>query len=312
MSEQPEQVEQLDAESLLTPEKENQFTIVWRRFRRHMLAVAGLGVLVLFLLMAIFADVVAPYDPITYQDLINKNAGPNAQHILGTDEVGRDVFSRLLYAARVSLVVAFTVTLASQVIGSLLGGISGYFGGWIDNIIQRSVDFLLTIPLLPLLLAFSALLRGITIPFVPEQWSSVVIISIILIAFGWMGSCRLVRGMVLSMRALNFTEAARALGMSDMRIIIRHMIPNAMAPIIVNTTLGLGGVIVLESALSFLGFGIQPPIPTWGNMLQAAQQGLLGQPAKIFYPGLAIFLTSLAFNYIGDGLRDALDPRLKM
>lgn len=307
-----EQVEQLAAESLLTPEKENQLTVVWRRFRRHVLAVIGLGILILFLLMAIFANVIAPYDPITHQELQNKNANLSAEHILGTDEVGRDVFSRLLYAARVSLVVAFTVTIASEVIGALLGGISGYFGGFTDNAIQRSVDFLLTIPLLPLLLAFSALLRGISLPLIPEQWSSVVIICIILIAFGWMGSCRLVRGMVLSMRALNFTEASRALGMSDLRIIIRHMIPNAMAPIIVSTTLGLGGVIVLESALSFLGFGIQPPIPTWGNMLQAAQQGLLGQPAKIFYPGLAIFLTSLAFNYVGDGLRDALDPRLKM
>ncbi len=312
MSEQPEHVELLEAESLLTPEKENQFTVVWRRFRRHVLAVAGMVVLVIFLLLAIFANVVAPYDPITDQDLKNKNANLSAQHILGTDEVGRDVFSRLLYAARISLVVAFTVTIASEIIGSLLGGISGYFGGWVDSVIQRFVDFLLTIPLLPLLLAFSALLRGITLPFIPEQWSSVVIITLILTVFGWMSSCRLVRGMVLSMRALNFTEAARALGMSDLRIILRHMIPNAMAPIIVSTTLNLGGVIVYESALSFLGFGIQPPIPTWGNMLQAAQQGLLGQPAKIFYPGLAIFLTSLAFNYVGDGLRDALDPRLKL
>lgn len=306
------QVEKLDAEALLTPEKESQFSIVWRRFRRHKLAVAGLLVITLFLLMAIFANVVAPFDPISYQDPYFKNAPPNPQHILGTDEIGRDVFSRLLYAARVSLTVSFVVTLLSELIGAVLGGVSGYFGGRVDNAIQRVVDFLLTIPLLPLLLAFSSLLRGITIPGVPDQWASVVIISVILIAFGWMGSCRLVRGMVLSLRALDFSEAARALGMSDGRIIVRHMIPNAMAPIIVSATLGLGGVIVLESALSFLGFGIQPPVPTWGNMLYAAQQGMLGQPEKVFYPGLAIFLTSLAFNYVGDGLRDALDPRLKL
>ena len=305
-------VEQLDAEALLTPEQESQFSVVWRRFKRHRLAVAGLSIIILFLLMAIFANVVAPFDPISYQDPYAKNAPPNSQHILGTDEIGRDVFSRLLYAARVSLTVSFVVTLLSEFFGAVMGGISGYFGGWVDNAIQRVVDFLLTIPLLPLLLAFSSLLRGITIPGVPDQWASVVIISVILIAFGWMGACRLVRGMVLSLRALDFSEAARALGMSDGRIILRHMIPNAMAPIIVNSTLGLGGVIVLESALSFLGFGIQPPIPTWGNMLQAAQQGMLGQPAKVFYPGLAIFLTSLAFNYVGDGLRDALDPRLKL
>ena len=306
------QVERLDAEGLLTPEKESQTLIVWRRFRRHHLAIAGLTVVCLFMLLAIFANVIAPYDPISDQDPYNKNAPPSADHILGTDEIGRDVFSRLLYAARVSLTVSFVVTMVSVSIGAMIGGTSGYFGGWVDNAIQRFVDFLLTIPLLPLLLAFSSLLRGLKIPFVPDQWASVIIIVVILIVFGWMGTCRLVRGMVLSLRSMDFSEASRALGMSDFRIILRHMIPNAMAPIIVNATLGLGGVIVLESALSFLGFGIQPPVPTWGNMLQAAQQGLLGQPEKVFYPGLAIFLTSLAFNYVGDGLRDALDPRLKL
>ena len=305
-------VELLDAEALLTPEKQNQLTVVWHRFRRHRLAVIGLAVITLFILMGIFAQYLAPYDPITYQDPYTKNAPPSSEHLLGTDEIGRDVFSRLLYAARISLTVAFMVTILSEIIGALLGGMSGYFGGWVDSAIQRVVDFLLTIPLLPLLLAFSSLLRGIAIPGVPSQYTSVVVISVILIAFGWMGTCRLVRGMVLTLRALDFSEAARALGMSNGRVIVRHMIPNAMAPIIVSSTLGLGGVIVLESALSFLGFGIQPPVPTWGNMLQAAQSGLLGQPAKVFYPGLAIFLTSLAFNYVGDGLRDALDPRLKL
>ncbi|MDF1514711.1 MAG: ABC transporter permease [Anaerolineae bacterium] len=307
-----QQVENLDAEGLLTPEKQSQLAVVWQRFSRHRLATMGLGLVGLFVVMAIFANVIAPFDPITFQDPYNKNAAPSAVHLLGTDEIGRDVFSRLLYAARVSLMVAFVVTMVRTIIGSVVGGISGYFGGWVDNAIQRVVDFLLTIPLLPLLLAFSSLLRGIEIPFVSDQWSSVIIISLILIIFGWMGSCRLVRGMTLSLRALDFSEASRALGMSDLRIIVRHMIPNAMAPIIVNATLGIGGVIVTESALSFLGFGVQPPVPTWGNMLQAAQQGLLGQPGKVFYPGMAIFLTSLAFNYVGDGLRDALDPRLKL
>jgi peptide/nickel transport system permease protein len=311
MSNEPA-VERLDAEGLLTPQQEGQFLVVWRRFRRHRLAVAGLVVVITFILMGIFAQQIAPYDPVRYQDPYYKNAPPTPQHLLGTDEIGRDVFSRLLFAARISLTVAFTVTLVSESLGAVLGGISGYFGGWVDNAIQRVVDFLLTIPLLPLLLAFSSILRGIRMPFVPPEYSSVVVIAVILIAFGWMGTCRLVRGMVLSLRALDFSEAARALGMSDGRIIVRHMIPNAMAPIIVSATLSLGGVIVLESALSFLGFGIQPPVPTWGNMLQAAQAGLLGQPAKVFYPGMAIFLTSLAFNYVGDGLRDALDPRLKL
>ncbi len=306
------QVERLDAEGLLTTKKESQISVVWKRFRRHKLALAGLFVIIIFVLMAIFANAIAPYDPITDQDPYNRNADPSPEHIMGTDEVGRDVFSRLLFAARISLSVALVVVFFSETIGALVGGISGYFGGWVDMAIQRFVEFLMTLPLLPLLLAFSSLLQGIYIPGVPKEWTSVILISAILIIFGWMGSSRLVRGVVLSLRDLDFTEAARALGMSDMRIIVRHMIPNAMAPIIVDATLGLGGVIVLESALSFLGFGIQPPVPTWGNMLQAAQSGLLGNPVKVIYPGLAIFLTSLAFNYIGDGLRDALDPRLKL
>jgi peptide/nickel transport system permease protein len=188
--------------------------------------------------------------------------------------------------------------------GTFIGAFSGYFGGKVDDIIQRFTEFMITLPTLPLLLAFSALLRGIVIPGLPREWSSAVIISIILIAFGWTGSTRLVRGMVLSLRNQEFTEAARALGMGDIGIIIRHMIPNALAPIIVAATLDLGGVIIMESALSFLGFGIQPPIPTWGNMLSEYQNDMWTQPAKVFYPGLAIFICTLAFNYIGDGLRD--------
>jgi peptide/nickel transport system permease protein len=162
------------------------------------------------------------------------------------------------------------------------------------------------------LLIFSAILRGVTIPGIPVEWSQALIISFVLIVFGWMGATRLVRGVVLSLREQDFAQAARALGCGRLGIVLRHMIPNALAPVIVNLTLNLGGVIVLEAALSFLGFGIQPPVPTWGNMLQNVQQRMWEQPWLAFYPGLCIFLTSLAFNYMGDGLRDALDPRLKM
>jgi peptide/nickel transport system permease protein len=178
-------------------------------------------------------------------------------------------------------------------------------------LIQRFVELLISIPTLPLLLFFSAMLRGIVIPGLPEEWSKALIISFVLIAFGWTGSTRLVRGMVLSLREQEFTLACKALGMNNFQIILRHMIPNALAPVIVGLTLGLGGVIVLEAALSFLGFGITPPVPTWGNMLQNVQERMWQQPWLAFYPGLCIFLTSLAFNYIGDALRDALDPRLK-
>jgi peptide/nickel transport system permease protein len=309
-------VAELEAETLLTQEEENQWVVVWRRFRKHKLAMAGAVVLVFLIVVAILAPVIAPYDPIRQitdaQGNRLRNASPSLAHIMGTDAIGRDVFSRLVYAGRISLFVAFIVTFISETSGSILGAISGFYGGWVDSLIQRITEFFITIPLLPLLLAISALLRGIQFPFVPRELSSVAIVIFVLSAFSWTASCRLVRGMVLSLREMDFIEASRALGMSNMRIILRHMIPNALAPIIVDATLALGGVIILESALSFLGFGVQPPTATWGNMLNEYQSDMWTQPAKVFYPGLAIFVVTLAFNYVGDGLRDALDPRLKM
>lgn len=301
----------MQAEGLKTTKEESQWLVIARRFVRHKLAVLGLFVIVTFIALALLAPVIAPYDPYL-QNLGPAYANPSAQHLLGTDELGRDVFSRLLYAARLSLFVTLTVNFSSETIGVIVGAVSGYFGGWVDNLIQRVVEFMISLPTLPLLLFFSAILRGITVPGLPDEWSKAIVISIVLIAFGWTGATRLVRGMVLSLREQEFTQASRALGMSDWRIIARHMIPNAMAPVIVNLTLGLGGIIVLEAALSFLGFGITPPVPTWGNMLQNVQERMWQQPWLAFYPGFCIFITSLAFNYVGDALRDALDPRLKM
>ncbi len=271
--------------------------------------------LIIILLACIFASVIAPYDPTISQKDANgailKNVTPSLKYIMGTDAIGRDVFSRLLYAGRISLLIAFVVTIIAETFGAFIGAVSGFFGGWVDEVIQRTIEFLLTLPLLPLLLAFSALLRGVQISFLPQEWSSAVIIALILIIFGWMGSARLMRGMVLSLRNQDFTDAARAMGLGNLGIIVRHMIPNALAPIIVSATLALGGVIIYESALSFLGFGIQPPVPTWGNMLNEYQSDMWTQPAKVFYPGLSIFVVNLSFNYMGDALRDALDPRLK-
>jgi peptide/nickel transport system permease protein len=308
-------VAELDRESLANVKELSFMAVVWNRFRRHKLAVGGMVVLVVIVLACALAPIVAPYDPIAINKdetgAIIKNAPPSIKFIMGTDNIGRDVFSRLLYAGRISLLIAFIVTIIAETIGALVGAISGFFGGWVDDVIQRTVEFLLTLPLLPLLLAFSALLRGITISGLPQEWSSAVIIAAILIIFGWMGSSRLMRGMVLSLRNQEFTEAARAMGLGNFGIIVRHMIPNALAPIIVSATLSLGGVIIYESALSFLGFGIQPPIPTWGNMLAEYQNDMWTQPAKVFYPGLSIFVVNLSFNYMGDALRDALDPRLK-
>lgn len=308
-------VAELDRETLAKVKEESYLNIVWNRFRRHKLAVVSMVILIVIILACAFASVIAPYDPVKSQadenGVIYKNASPSIKFLMGTDAIGRDVFSRLLYAGRISLMIAFVVTILAETAGALIGAISGYFGGWVDEVIQRIVEFLITLPLLPLLLAVSALLRGIRIPFLPPEWSSAVIIAFILIVFGWMGSSRLMRGMVLSLRNQEFTEAARAMGLGNFGIIIRHMIPNALAPIIVSATLSLGGVIILESALSFLGFGIQPPVPTWGNMLAEYQSDMWTQPAKVFYPGLSIFVVNLAFNYMGDALRDALDPRLK-
>jgi peptide/nickel transport system permease protein len=306
----------LESETLSTVTEESPWKVIWKRFRKHKLAVGGMVTISLIALACFLAPLYAPYDPI--RDLsrdengqILRNNPPSMQHFMGTDSIGRDVFTRLLYAGRISLSVAFIVTILATVIGVVVGSLSGYYGGWIDEGIQRFVEFLITIPLLPLLLAFSALLRGISIPGLPPEWSSAAIITIILILFGWMSASILIRGMVLSLRNQEFTEAAKALGLGSLGIITRHMIPNSLAPIIVSATLSLGGVIVLESALSFLGFGIQPPVPTWGNMLNEYQNEMWTQPAKVFYPGLVIFICVLAFNYIGDGLRDAMDPRLK-
>jgi peptide/nickel transport system permease protein len=309
-------VASLESESLSTVVEESPWRVIWKRFRKHKLAVAGMVTITLIALACFLAPLYAPYDPVRdilrdENGMILRNDPPSLDHLIGTDNVGRDVFTRLLYAGQISLAVAFVVTFFATIIGVLVGAFSGYYGGIVDEVIQRFVEFLITIPLLPLLLAFSALLRGVRIPGLPPEWSSAVIITIILTVFGWMSASILIRGNVLSLRNQDFTEAAKALGLGSLGIIARHMIPNSLAPIIVFATLNLGYVIIIESALSFLGFGIQPPVPTWGNMLNEYQEEMWTQPAKVFYPGLVIFICVLAFNYIGDGLRDAMDPRLK-
>ena len=315
----------LQAEALLTDKPEHILITYWRRLTRHKLATASLFVILAMVVTVIAGPIImnqrtyyniskgeeVPYTRDT-QDLANRNAPPDSEHWLGTDELGRDVFYRLLVAGRLSLFIAFTVVLIRETFGIFIGAVSGYFGGWVDNFIQRTVEFIIILPTLPLLLTLSSLLRDLQISFLPPEWSQAVVIVVILSLLGWTSACRLSRGMVLSLRNQEFTEAARALGMGDLQIIMRHMMPNAFPPIIVNATLALGGVILLESALSFLGFGIQQPVATWGNMLQNVQKDMFTAPWKALYPGLAIFITSLAFNYIGDGLRDALDPRLKL
>ncbi len=327
------QVADLSAEAI-TIEERTPFQIVMNRFKRHRLAMVSLIVMIVILIITILAPVIAPF---TVQELsVNDYFVPfgtvdtetGRVHYLGTDHIGRDYFSRLIYAGRISLTIAILSVIISETIGIVVGAISGFFGGWLDSVLMRFVEFMLTIPQLPLLLIISSmLLRNeelIPIPesllnFVgnimllgPRDARNAILIVLILAGFGWLNAAQLMRGMVLSLKEQTFVEASRSLGASNYRIIVRDMIPNAMAPIIVDGSLGLAGYVVAEAALAFLGFGIQDPVPTWGNMLAASQQFMLDRPWLPLVPGLPIFICSLAFNYIGDGLRDALDPRLKL
>lgn len=310
-------IAELQAEALASPVEESQFIVVWRRFRKHRLALAGTTVIIILVLLVIVGPVVSPF-AYTDQARASMNLGPftydraGDYHILGTDELGRDMLTRLLYAGRISLTVGVAVAFLETLIGTLVGAAAGYYGGWVDSLAMRIVDLFLTLPGLPVLLVLSTLLRGITVPGIPREWSSVIVIVLVLSLLGWTGPARLIRGMILSLRNQEFTEASKALGVSNIAIIFRHMIPNSLAPLIVSATLSVGNAMLVEAALSFLGFGVQPPVPTWGNMLSNARADMFLNPGKALYPGVFIFLSVLSFNFLGDGLRDALDPRLKM
>jgi peptide/nickel transport system permease protein len=280
---------------------EGYWQIAWRRLRRHRLAMGGLAVIALLILAAVFAPWIAPYR-FEQIDLTNRFAPPfTGRHWLGTDDLGHDVFTRLLYAGRVSLVVGFAAALSAVALGTLVGVVAGYYGGVVDNVLMRLTDIVLTLPVFGVLLLLGRYFGGGILPIV-------AIIGL----FGWTVAARLVRGEILRLKGQDFAEAARALGASETRIIFRHLLPNAMAPIIVAATLDVGGAILTEAALSYFGVGIQPPIPSWGNMLQNAQSYLWTAPWLAFWPGMMIFLTVLCFNFFGDGLRDALDPRLRI
>ena len=275
--------------------------LVWRRFRRHRLAVIGGSVAVFLSLVAVLAPWLAPYRPEQIR-LADRWGVPSRTHPFGTDELGRDVISRAMYAGRISLSVGYLSALGVAVVGTVAGVAAGYYGGLTDSVLMRVVDILLAVPTIPLYLIMAALLPG----------GGVARIIFIFVLFGWTGVSRLVRSQVLSLRQQDFVEAARALGASELRIMLRHLVPNAMAPIIVATTLAVGGFILGESALSYLGLGIQPPTPSWGNMLQRAQEYVLNASWLALFPGVLIFITVLSFNFLGDGLRDALDPRLNI
>jgi peptide/nickel transport system permease protein len=270
----------------------------------------------LILLAAIFANVLSPFDPTSidqrwwHGDPVPPcfvNAATCGHHVLGTDEVGRDLLSRLLYGARVSLQVAIFAVAIEITIGTILGAIAGYYGGWVDYLIMRVTDVFLSIPLLPLLLVLTAIVAASS----SKAALGFGVIVLIIGALSWPSVARLVRASYLSLREREFAEAARAVGNNDLRIIFRHLLPNAVAPIVVQATLDVAAVIITESSLSFLGFGIQPPTPSWGNMLANAESTLQTGWWVAVFPGLCILVTVLAVNYIGDGLRDALDPNMR-
>jgi len=280
---------------------QSYWQVAWRRFRQHRLAMVGGAIAAALSATALLAPWLAPY-AFDQLSLGTRWAPPGGGHWFGTDELGRDVLTRIMYAGRISLTVGYVVAVNVAIIGMVVGAVSGFYGGVVDAALMRLVDVLLSIPTLPLYLILAALIPG----------GGVSRIVLIFTAFGWTGVARLVRGQVLSLRTLDFVQAARAMGASEARLIVRHLLPNALAPVIVAATLAVGGAILGESALSFLGLGIAPPTPSWGNMLQRAQEYVWNAPYLAVFPGLFIFITVLSFNFLGDGLRDALDPRLRV
>ncbi|MDQ3389030.1 MAG: ABC transporter permease [Gemmatimonadota bacterium] len=265
------------------------------------MAMAGLIIMLLLYAVTLLTPLIAPFDPAMQGDIVStRYLPPSAEHLMGTDKFGRDILSRVLYGARISLSIGFIAVGISITLGTLVGSLSGYYGGVVDGVLMRITDMMLAFPRLVLLIVVIAL-------FEPSIWLVVIVLGLT----GWMGTARIVRGEVLSLREREFVQAARALGMGDVRIILRHVIPNTLAPVIVSATLGIGLTILTEASLSFLGLGVQPPTASWGNMVSDGRDALISAWWIATFPGLAIVFTVIAFNLLGDGLRDALDPRMR-
>ncbi|WP_166238081.1 oligopeptide ABC transporter permease [Paenibacillus turpanensis] len=286
----------LPAVSLPHPQHGNR---AWGRFKKNRMAVISMIILLGIIILALLAPFIAPYDP-SEQDLLNRLKPPSAEHWFGTDDLGRDLFTRVLYGARVSLSVGIFSVLFNVVIGIAVGAVAGYYGGRVDSILMRFVDVMLAFPQFFLLITVVTLLKP-----------SLLNIIIVLTAFGWMGKARLLRGEILSVKNREYIDAARSMGLSDRRIIFFHVLPNAMAPVIVAAAMNMGTMILTESGLSFLGLGIQPPTASWGNLLQSAQSMkiMVEAPWYPVFPGMMIFITIMCFNFLGDGLRNAFDSK---
>jgi len=272
--------------------------MLWKRLKRNRLALTGGATVILLFLIAMLSSIISPYDP-NEIDRAHILEPPSIHHLLGTDDLGRDVLSRMIYGSRISLAVGFIAVGIATVIGIFFGALSGYYGGWIDRIIMRFVDIMLSIPTFFLILAVIAFIG-------PGIWNIMIVIGLT----SWMGVARLVRAEFLSLKEREFVLAARALGASNMRIILHHIMPNSMAPVFVSAVLGVASAILVESALSFLGIGVQPPTPSWGNILTLGKDNIEIAWWLSVFPGMAILITVLAYNLVGEGLRDALDPRL--
>jgi peptide/nickel transport system permease protein len=278
--------------------------IIWRRFRNHRAALIGSTVLLLMILAILLAPL-SPYDP-QASDMSAQLQPPSRNHPMGTDPLGRDVLTRVLYGGRISLSVGLMVMVITLVIGVPVGALAGYFGGWLDDLLMRITDAALSLPAMLILILLGAMLREIDLPLFRSN--NVLVIALVIGCLSWMTVARLVRASYLTIREMDFITAARCIGAPNLRIIARYILPNAIGPIIVEATLEVGYAIMEESGLSFLGFGIQPPTPSWGNLLSDAQEHLVRHPWLAIFPGLMIFLSIIAVNYVGDGMRDAFDP----
>lgn len=274
------------------------FNVIWRRFCRNRLALFSAVIIIFLIVISLSAPLIAPYDPADI-DITNVLSPPSGAHPLGTDDLGRDLLSRMIWGSRISLSVGFAAVGIAIITGIIVGAVAGYYGGWIDTALMRFVDIMLTFPTLFLILAVVAIIGP-----------GIFLIMLIIGLTGWMDVARLVRAEFLTLKERDFVWAARSIGVKDAGIIFRHILPNALAPVFVAATMGIAGAILTESGLSFLGLGVQPPVPSWGNILTSGKDNIEIAWWLSVFPGLAILFTVLSYNLMGEGLRDAIDPRL--
>jgi len=297
-SKESKKLKKIKKEKIMKDRTEGIWQIIWRRLKKNKFAIFGMVVIILLSIIAIVSPLISPYNPYE-QNLTERLQPPSLKHLCGTDELGRDVFSRMLYGSRISLSVGLIAVLIATTIGIIVGSISGYFGGVVDNILMRFVDIMLSIPTLFLILMLIVFLG-------PSIFNVMLVIGLT----AWTDLARLVRAEFLSLKNREYVLAAKAAGAGHFRIIFRHILPNALSPVFVSVIFGVAGAILLESSLSFLGLGVQPPTASWGNILTSGKDYIESAWWLSFFPGFAIFITVMSYNLLGEGLRDALDPRL--